>query len=106
MVDSAGHGHGPDSPQAHAALAEVDAALGRLRAGLVERGLLDNANLMIVCDHGMAKVAPGHALAIQARVQRGAGTGVSPGQSVGVTPAKGVRAAASGRGRWREGGVA
>src|SRR3546814_4330598 len=61
MVDSAGHGHGPDSPQAHAALAEVDAAIGRLRAGLVERGLLDHANLMIVSDHGMPTVAPWHA---------------------------------------------
>src|SRR3546814_20306692 len=77
MVDSAGHGHGPDSPQAHAALAEVDAAIGRLRAGLVERGLLDHANLMIVSDHGMATVAPGHAIAIADLVSREAATGVS-----------------------------
>src|SRR3546814_9201589 len=86
MVDSAGHGHGPDSPQAHAALAEVDAAIGRLRAGLVERGLLDHANLMIVSDHGMATVAPGHAIAIEDMVSREAATVVSIGQSVGITP--------------------
>src|SRR3546814_5839927 len=77
MVDSAGHGHGPDSPQAHAALAEVDAAIGRLRAGLVESGLLDHANLMIVSDHGMATVAPGHAIAIEDMVSREAAAGVS-----------------------------
>src|SRR3546814_12163942 len=51
-VDSAGHWHGPDSPQAHAALAEVDAAIGRLREGLAGRDLLGRTNPGIVYDHG------------------------------------------------------
>src|SRR3546814_14284399 len=93
MVDSAGHGHGPDSPQAHAALAEVDAAIGRLRAGLVERGLLDRTNLVIVSDHGMATVAPEHAVAIEDMVSRDEATVVAFGQSVGIAPNPGFEAA-------------
>src|SRR3546814_7274820 len=92
MVDSAGHGHGPDSPQAHAALAEVDAAIGRLRAGLVERGLLDRTNLVIVSDHGMATVAPEHAVAIEDMVSRDEATVVAFGQSVGIAPNPGFEA--------------
>lgn len=55
QVDHAGHDFGPDSPQIAQAVAEVDAALGRLRAGLQQRGL--QANLVIVSDHGMAAVS-------------------------------------------------
>jgi predicted AlkP superfamily pyrophosphatase or phosphodiesterase len=52
LVDTAGHYYGPDSAQVNAAAAEVDAAIGRLEAGLKARGL--NANLVVVADHGMA----------------------------------------------------
>ncbi len=55
QVDHAGHDFGPDSPQIAEAVAEVDAALGRLRAGLQQRGM--QANLVIVSDHGMAAVS-------------------------------------------------
>ncbi len=55
QVDHAGHDFGPDSPQIAQAVAEVDAALGRLRAGLQQRGL--QANLVIVSDHGMSAVS-------------------------------------------------
>eukprot|EP01037_Dinobryon_pediforme_P007777 gene7777-7843_t len=55
-VDSAGHHHGPDSPEVNAALASIDAAIGRLVAGLKARGLA--ANLIVVADHGMAAVGP------------------------------------------------
>ncbi|MBR7780720.1 alkaline phosphatase family protein [Undibacterium luofuense] len=55
QVDHAGHDFGPDSPQIAQAVAEVDAALGRLRAGLQQRGM--QANLVIVSDHGMAAVS-------------------------------------------------
>lgn len=51
-VDTAGHDHGPDSPQTTAAVARVDAAVGALLAGL--RSLGQPANLVIVADHGMA----------------------------------------------------
>jgi predicted AlkP superfamily pyrophosphatase or phosphodiesterase len=51
-VDTAGHHFGPDSPELNAAAAKVDAAIGRLVAGLKARGI--EANLVIVADHGMA----------------------------------------------------
>src|SRR5690606_25705510 len=86
VVDSAGHGHGPDSPQAHAALAEVDAALGRLRDGLASRGLLDRVNLVVVSDHGMATVAPGHAVVLEDMVTVAEAKVVSAGQVVGIVP--------------------
>jgi predicted AlkP superfamily pyrophosphatase or phosphodiesterase len=56
LVDTAGHLHGPDSPDVNRAIAGVDASIGRLVAGLKSRGL--RPNLIIVADHGMATVAP------------------------------------------------
>ncbi len=53
QVDHAGHAAGPDSAQVDAALREVDAALGRLIAGLKQRGIFHSANIVIVSDHGM-----------------------------------------------------
>jgi predicted AlkP superfamily pyrophosphatase or phosphodiesterase len=37
----------------------VDAAIDRLLAGLVARGLRDTANLVIISDHGMTATVPG-----------------------------------------------
>jgi predicted AlkP superfamily pyrophosphatase or phosphodiesterase len=56
IVDTAGHYHGPDSPEVNAAAATVDSAIGRLEAGLKARGV--TANLVIVADHGMAPTPP------------------------------------------------
>ena len=53
QVDHAGHEYGPDSPQVNAALREIDAALGRLVAGLEQRGIFESANIVVVSDHGM-----------------------------------------------------
>lgn len=53
QVDHAGHGHGPNSSQVDAALREVDAALGRLIAGLKKRGMYAATNIVVVSDHGM-----------------------------------------------------
>ena len=93
VVDTAAHHDGPDSPQARAALAEVDAALGRLRAGLVARGLLDGVDLVIVSDHGMAKVAPGNVVALEDMVTMAEAKVVSAGQVVGIAPNPGFEAA-------------
>jgi ectonucleotide pyrophosphatase/phosphodiesterase family member 5 len=57
-VDGAGHAFGPDSPEVNRQIATIDAAVGRLVAGLKARGIA--ANLVIVSDHGMATVAPDH----------------------------------------------
>jgi predicted AlkP superfamily pyrophosphatase or phosphodiesterase len=92
-VDHASHEHGPDSPQAHAALAETDAAIGRLRDGLAARGMLDRTNLVIVSDHGMAAVAPGHYVAVEDMVATTEAMVVSVGQVVGIAANPGHEAA-------------
>lgn len=92
-IDAASHAHGPDSPQARAALREVDAALGRLVDGLAARGQLDQVDLVIVSDHGMATVAPGHAIAVEDMVSPEDAVVVTTGQSVGIVPRPGREAA-------------
>lgn len=79
-ADRTGHRHGPDAPEVDAALAEQDAALGRLVAGLEARGRIESTALLIVSDHGMAKVTRRVDLAaaldeagIDARVMGGGG---------------------------------
>ena len=94
VVDEAGHDHGPDSPEARAAIREADAAIGRLVDGLQARALLDAVNLVIVSDHGMAAVAPAHAVAFEDMVDPADATAVTSGQSVGFAPQPGRTAAA------------
>jgi predicted AlkP superfamily pyrophosphatase or phosphodiesterase len=57
-VDHEGHEHSPDSAEVGQAVKVVDAALDRLVSGLRARGILDRVNIVIVSDHGMAKVEP------------------------------------------------
>jgi ectonucleotide pyrophosphatase/phosphodiesterase family member 5 len=56
IVDTAGHLGGPDSPGVDAAVKATDASIGRLVAGLAQRGIA--ADLVIVSDHGMAATSP------------------------------------------------
>src|SRR5271156_2552057 len=53
-VDSAGHAHGPDSPEVGAAVREVDDEIGRLVDGVAKLKL--RVDVIVVADHGMAKV--------------------------------------------------
>jgi len=53
-VDHAGHTYGPDSSQVNDALRATDAAMARLVQGLRQRGLLDQINMIVLADHGMA----------------------------------------------------
>lgn len=57
-VDTVGHASGPDTPEVGRALAEVDASIARLIAGLQARGLWARTNLIVVADHGMAQTSP------------------------------------------------
>ena len=61
-VDHDGHEYGPDAPQTTAAMAEVDARIGDLVAGLKARGVA--ANIVLVSDHGMIGVAPERSIRI------------------------------------------
>ena len=55
-VDSYGHEYGPLSDEMGSVLAAMDATVGSVRSGLMQRGLWDSVSLMIVSDHGMTSV--------------------------------------------------
>ena len=55
-ADATGHRHGPGTPESVAALLEQEKALAELVAGIDARGLQAATTLLIVSDHGMAKV--------------------------------------------------
>lgn len=93
--DHAGHGYGPDSPQLHAALRDVDAAIGALLSAIAARGLRDRVNLVIVSDHGMAPVPSGQVVAVEDMVDPADAQVVSTGQVVGFRPRPGREAAAA-----------
>ncbi len=57
LVDGAGHKFGPNSPKTSKAIAMADSLLGQLVDGLRDMALLDNVNLIIVSDHGMAETS-------------------------------------------------
>ena len=88
-LDDAGHGYGPDSVELRTALRVVDDAMGRLVDGLAARSLLDQVNIIITADHGLAPVAPGNTVAIEDMVDPRDAAVVTTGQSVGFTPQPG-----------------
>jgi predicted AlkP superfamily pyrophosphatase or phosphodiesterase len=63
-TDTAGHNAGPDAPQTRDAIVRDDSHVGRLTAGLRARGLLDQVNVVVVSDHGMAATAPDRVIAL------------------------------------------
>ncbi|NIJ22940.1 ectonucleotide pyrophosphatase/phosphodiesterase [Sphingomonas japonica] len=65
-VDTAGHRFGPDSAEANAAIADVDALIGRLTRDLTALG--QPANLVIVADHGMAAIDDSRTIALDTLV--------------------------------------
>ncbi|HET8941980.1 MAG TPA: ectonucleotide pyrophosphatase/phosphodiesterase [Rudaea sp.] len=64
QVDHAGHQAGPDSSEVNAALGVVDSALGRLIAGLKQRGIYSSANIVVVSDHGMTATSQNRIIVI------------------------------------------
>ena len=55
-VDYASHEYGPDAPETDSAIASVDSAVGALVSGIRTMGLEHRVNLVVVSDHGMARV--------------------------------------------------
>lgn len=55
-VDGAGHRFGPDSPEVAKAAAAMDAQLGRLLDGIESSPVRDKVYVVLVSDHGMARV--------------------------------------------------
>jgi predicted AlkP superfamily pyrophosphatase or phosphodiesterase len=58
-VDDAGHDFGPEAPETNSAIARVDSAVGAIMSGVKQRGLEERVNLVVVSDHGMARVDHG-----------------------------------------------
>lgn len=92
-VDHASHAHGPDSPQARDAIRAVDAAIGRLLDGLTAHGRLEQTDLIVISDHGMATVPPGNVIAVEDMATLEEATVVTVGQVVSVIPNPGHEAA-------------
>jgi predicted AlkP superfamily pyrophosphatase or phosphodiesterase len=88
-VDSVGHHYGPISPQMDAALREVDGAIGRLVEGLRSDGQYADTDLVVVSDHGMAQLAPGHEIYLDDIINRRAVSLVTLGAMAGVDPHRG-----------------
>jgi predicted AlkP superfamily pyrophosphatase or phosphodiesterase len=63
-VDHGGHDAGPDSEEVKTAIANVDQSLSRLVEGLQARRIFERVNLIIVSDHGMARVDPRHVIVL------------------------------------------
>ena len=57
-TDDTGHAHGPDSPEVARSIAELDRTIGDLLDGLRNRGILDQLNIIVTADHGMAATSP------------------------------------------------
>ncbi|GFE76582.1 ectonucleotide pyrophosphatase/phosphodiesterase [Novosphingobium sp. TCA1] len=64
QVDTAGHRYGPVDARTDVAIADVDADIGKLVAGLRELG--QAADLIVVADHGMAAVSSERTIALDA----------------------------------------
>ena len=51
------HGAGPEAPEALAAVRRVDDMIGRLVAGLRQRGIVASTDIVVTADHGMAQMS-------------------------------------------------
>jgi len=59
-VDTAGHEHGPNSPEVNSAIENVDRAINKFILGLDAQGLSGKTTIVITSDHGMAEVSNDH----------------------------------------------
>lgn len=63
-VDDTTHRYGPDAPQTAVAVASVDRALRQLMDSISALPFADSVNLVLVSDHGMAKVRADKPMAV------------------------------------------
>jgi predicted AlkP superfamily pyrophosphatase or phosphodiesterase len=86
-VDHDGHEFGPDAPETTRAVAEVDARIGDLVAGLRARGVA--ANIVLVSDHGMIGVVPDRTIRLDLALPAGSFRIVTAGALAGIEPLPG-----------------
>ena len=96
-VDNIGHEKGPDAPETHAAIREVDAAIGRILQALDTHGLRATTDVVVVSDHGMAAVRPDQYIAIEDMATIEQAEAVSTGQVIGFNPRAGHEASTATR---------
>jgi len=89
-VDDAGHGFGPDAPETDAAIARVDSAVGAIMHGVKQRGMEERVNLVVVSDHGMARINPGHLIYLDDAVDPSAVNIVDLGPVLSLSPRAGA----------------
>jgi predicted AlkP superfamily pyrophosphatase or phosphodiesterase len=89
LVDTAGHRFGPDALETNAAVAEVDAAVARLRAGLDARGYAGRVNFVIAADHGMAAQAADAIIELDPRITPQQARVIWDGQFAAIQPLAG-----------------
>jgi predicted AlkP superfamily pyrophosphatase or phosphodiesterase len=64
-VDFVAHDYDPDgAPEVAAVIGEVDGVVGLLIGGLQDRGMIDEVNIVVVSDHGMAQRSPDRVILI------------------------------------------
>lgn len=97
QVDKAGHAHGPQSAEYRAAITRVDKAIGGLVERLRREHRLDQTDIVVVSDHGMATVPPQQVIAVEDMVPMDEAKVVSVGQSIGIAPLPGKEQAAERR---------
>jgi predicted AlkP superfamily pyrophosphatase or phosphodiesterase len=88
-VDSAGHDFGPDSPELSAAVANLDAALGELVAGVHRLGLDDRTTIVVVSDHGMTPMSYGRIVYLDALIDIDTVDVLESGATLQLTPRDG-----------------
>jgi predicted AlkP superfamily pyrophosphatase or phosphodiesterase len=88
LVDHEGHESGPESRAVNEAARSVDASIGRLIAGLKQRGIV--ANIIIVADHGMAATAPERIVRLDTLLPAGSFRLVAAGPVAGIVPNAGA----------------
>ena len=89
-VDDAGHEFGPDAPETDAAIARVDSAVGAIMNGVRQRGMEAQVNLVVVSDHGMARVEPGHLIYLDDIVDSATVNIVEMGSVLSLSPRPGA----------------
>jgi predicted AlkP superfamily pyrophosphatase or phosphodiesterase len=95
IVDTAGHHGGPGGQEVNTAIGQADAAIGRLLNGLKAQGL-ENTNIVVVADHGMADVGPDRVVYLDDLLPQASFRAVAIGPVASVIPTPGHEAEVEG----------
>jgi predicted AlkP superfamily pyrophosphatase or phosphodiesterase len=85
-VDDASHDFGPDAPETDSAIARVDSAVGALMGGIKARRLEHRVNVVVVSDHGMARVDPRQVVYLDDFIDAGSIDPIDLGPFVSLAP--------------------